>query len=52
MSLNRILKGGATEGCFSVLGDLHVSTGFIGVFQCTVCSGCFSGLGSLGVSVA
>ena len=29
----RILKGGATEGCFSEPGDLHVSMDLIRVFQ-------------------
>ena len=33
VSLNRILKGGATEGCFNGLGELHVSMDLIRVFQ-------------------
>ena len=33
VSLNRILKGGATGGCFSGLGELHVSMDLIRVFQ-------------------
>ena len=33
VSLNRILKGGATGGCFSGLGELHVSMDLIMVFQ-------------------
>ena len=33
VSLNRILKGGATGGCFSGLGELHVSMNLIRVFQ-------------------
>ena len=33
VSLNIILKGGATEGCFSGLGELHVSMDLIRVFQ-------------------
>ena len=33
VSLNRIIKGGATEGCFSGLGKLHVSMDLIRVFQ-------------------
>ena len=33
VSLNRILKGGATEWCFSGLGELHVSMDLIRVFQ-------------------
>ena len=33
VSLNRILKGGVTKGCFSRLGELHVSMDLIRVFQ-------------------
>ena len=33
VSLNRILKGGATGGCFSGLVELHVSMDLIKVFQ-------------------
>ena len=33
VSLNRILKSSATEGCFSGLGELHVSMDLIRVFQ-------------------
>ena len=33
VSLNRIVKGGATGGCFSGLGELHVSMDLIRVFQ-------------------
>ena len=33
VSLNRILKGGATGGCFSGLGELHVLMDLIRVFQ-------------------
>ena len=33
VSLNRILKGGATEGYFGGLGELHVSMDLIRVFQ-------------------
>ena len=33
VSLNRILNGGAIGGCFSGLGELHVSMDFIRVFQ-------------------
>ena len=33
VSLNRILKGGATEECFSEPGDLHVSMDLIRVVQ-------------------
>ena len=33
VSLNRILRGGATGGCFSGLGELHVSMDLIRVFQ-------------------
>ena len=33
VSLNRILKGGATGGCFSGLDELHVSMDLIRVFQ-------------------
>ena len=33
VSSNRILKGGVTEGCFSGLGELHVSMDLIRVFQ-------------------
>ena len=33
VSLNRILKGGATGGCFSGLGELHVSMDLIRIFQ-------------------
>ena len=29
VSLNRILKGGAAEGCFNGLGELHVSMDLI-----------------------
>ena len=32
ISLNRILKGGATGGCYSGLGELHVSMDLIRVF--------------------
>ena len=49
VSLNRILKGGATGGCFSGLGELHVSMDFIRVFQWTEWSECFPGLDGLGV---
>ena len=52
VSLNRILTGGATEGCFSGLGELHVLMDLIRVFQLTERSECFPGLGGLGVSVA
>ena len=31
VSLNRILKGGATGGCYSGLGELHVSMDLIRV---------------------
>ena len=33
VSMNRILKGGAIGGCFSGLGELHVSMDLIRVFQ-------------------
>ena len=33
VSLNRILKGGATGGCFSGLDELHVSMDLIRVLQ-------------------
>ena len=28
-----LLKGGATEGCFNGLGDLHVTMDLIRIFQ-------------------